>query len=114
MKPVALYYLGLLDDIRACARGLGYAVGLHGTMQRDFDLIACPWSEDARPAEELVTAIASLVGGDVHLPHVEEKPHGRRAWLIRLNNDVPAQRAFSISLGTAIIDLSVMPLKAAT
>lgn len=105
MKPVALYYLALLDDIRAVARGLGYAVGLHGSLQRDFDLIACPWTADARPAEELVDAVARLVKGDWHPGTVTEKPHGRRAWTIHIGwHD--ALRT------TTLIDLSVMPLKA--
>jgi hypothetical protein len=101
VKPVALYYLGLLDDIRAAARGCGYAIGLHGSLQRDFDLIACPWREDATSAKELVRAVTFVVGGAVRLEESREKPHGRRAWLIYL----PAT-GFEVS---AVIDLSVMP-----
>lgn len=108
MKPVALYYLALLDDIRAAARALGYAIGLHGSMQRDFDLIACPWRDDAKPAEELVEAIRVLVGGNCMLNNPAVKPHGRRAWSIHLI-DYEKQEQFGVTLGTAIIDLSVMP-----
>lgn len=106
MKPIALYYLSLLDDIRAVARAFGYAIGLHGSLIRDFDLIACPWSETARPAEELVEAIAKLVGGAWNPNCCEAKPHGRKAWLIFIS---PGLR-----LGTTpVIDLSVMPLSPA-
>lgn len=109
MKPIALYYLSLLDDIRAAARGMGYAVGLHGSLQRDLDLIAVPWRADCKTAEELVQAVTFAVGGFVHMEGVENKPHGRKAWIIRLT-DAAAQREHKIPLGTAIIDLSVMPL----
>lgn len=30
------------------ARGCGYAIGLHGSMKRDVDLIAVPWTDEAR------------------------------------------------------------------
>ena len=106
MKPVALYYLALLDEIRACARGLGYAVGLHGSLSRDFDLIACPWTKEAVAGDVLVEAIARLVGGASRMEHVAQKPHGRKAWVIWLHDD----EARRIKGTTPYIDLSVMPL----
>lgn len=106
MKPIALYYLGVLDTIRAVARGMGYAVGLHGSLQRDFDLIAVPWSDDAKPAEELVEAIRVAVNGACAPIETSfcKKPHGRRAWSIYFTDD-DARRQST----TPIIDLSVMP-----
>lgn len=101
MKPIAIYYLSLLDDIRAAARSCGYAVGLHGTCSRDFDLIACPWRDDAKSAEELAEAIAFVVGGAHRKETVCEKPHGRKAWLIYLP---PGGGTL-----TPMLDLSVMP-----
>ncbi len=103
MKPVALYYLALLDDMRACAASLGYALGLHGSMQRDFDLIACPWTEGARPHNELMDALARLVKGNWHPSCVDEKPHGRRAWAIHIGWHDELKT-------TTIIDISIMPL----
>lgn len=108
MKPAALYYLALLDDVRACARGLGYAIGLHGSLTNDFDLIAVPWVPEAKSAEELADAIATLVKGHREQRHAD-KPHGRKAWLIRLV-DYDTQTACGVPMGTARIDLSVMPL----
>lgn len=102
MKPIALYYLGLLEKLRGAALGQGYALGLHGSVQRDLDLIAAPWSESAKPAESLVEALRVAVGGACHLPSVAERPHGRKCWVIYL----PFREAAS----TPYIDLSVMPL----
>jgi hypothetical protein len=92
-----------LPIIRAVARRFGYAIGLHGSGQRDLDLIAAPWVETAHTAEELVEAVSLAVQGVVvDFPGMEKnpsrRPHGRLAW--------------SIQIGAGrYIDLSVMPLR---
>ena len=58
-------YAQLLPRIRAVGKQLGYAIAIHGSMQRDFDLLATPWVPEAASAEELVAAIAVEVGGFV-------------------------------------------------
>ncbi len=83
------------------AHKLGYAVGLHGSLQRDLDVIAVPWTEEAASAEELVEAISERLGCFVGTSvdgrqGPTEKPHGRLAWSLMLS-------------GHAYIDLSVMP-----
>lgn len=87
------------------ARAKGYALALHGSMGRDLDVIACPWTEEAIPAEELVEALRAAIDGFIVKNHSDEwkpaqKPHGRRAWVIHLTGS-----------GT-YIDLSVMPMPA--
>lgn len=101
-------YAQILPRIREAGKAMGYAVGIHGSMGRDFDLIAVPWSEDAKPAEELVQEVADAVGGYVlgdlekrgGISEPTQKPHGRRSWNICWG-------------GKPFIDLSVMP-RAAT
>lgn len=99
-------YSQILPRIRKVAKGLGYAVAIHGTMQRDFDLVAVPWTEDALPPSVLVEEVAAIVGGYVFGDGVDragyiskrpfKKPHGRLAWNICWG-------------GKAFIDFSVMP-----
>lgn len=48
----------LLPVIRAAARGVGYAIGVHGSMERDLDLIAAPWVSCAVLPDDLLRAIA--------------------------------------------------------
>lgn len=73
-----------IEPIRAAAYALGYAIGVHGTIRRDIDLIAVPWTEEARSTTELVSAILEVIkpsGG--YLPKndwVSHKPHGRLAF----------------------------------
>lgn len=104
----AATFAWMIPHIAAVARHYGYAVGLHGSMARDLDLIAVPWTDDAASPELLVEAVRVAVDGLIitEKPPVEwghqrqspaKKPHGRLAWSIHF-----AGHNF-------YIDLSVMP-----
>ncbi len=95
-------YAQLLPKIREAAKRLGYALAIHGTMARDFDILAVPWIKDASPPEDLVEAIRQEVGGYVignrsgEISTPTKQPHGRLSWNICWG-------------GKPLIDLSVMP-----
>lgn len=99
-------YSQILPRIRAAAKELGYAVGIHGTMTRDLDLMAVPWIDEAADPHALVQIIADTVGGYVIgdgtsergyvCDNPTEQPHGRMSWNICWG-------------GSVFIDLSVMP-----
>lgn len=104
-SPVA--YLAFLPRLVAIAKELGYALAVHGSMARDFDLIAVAWTHAAKPPEELVEAFIKTTGGwiicdpnadpfDYSRRCPEPKPHGRLGWTIHLG-------------GGPFIDLSVIP-----
>lgn len=103
------FYAVTYAEIRLVAKEHGYALALHGSLQKDLDVIAVPWTEDASDEDKLVKAITEAVGGVV-LAHIPpgEKPHGRRAWTIHLLGSSaivpPKERA-------TYIDLSVMPIQ---
>lgn len=103
MKPpnAAPLYVMMWEGMVETARARGYAVAVHGTLNRDFDVVAIPWTDEAVSAEELVAAIVDRLSWirDNGAPMVDgpqDKPHGRRAWTI------PFMANFAI-------DLSVMP-----
>lgn len=89
-----------IDRIRELAREIGYAIAVHGSLERDLDLIAAPWSEEAlkRNYREVMQYIADGLGA--RLVQVEIKPLGRRGCIIQMNGYFKP------------IDLSVMPMKA--
>lgn len=91
----------LLPPMRTVARACGYALAVHGSLQRDIDLIAIPWTTSAYEPQTFVDrlcgAIAGVTGRAVPRGEWTEKPHGRRALSI-------------ITSGDAYIDLSIMPL----
>lgn len=116
-STVAPAYIGLYPLLSEIARGMGYALAVHGTASRDFDLVAVPWIDKAAPGRKLVTAIAEACGGVIRKryeiapgmasknPKIrilgknpERRPHGRMAWAILIEGE-----------RTVYIDLSVMP-----
>lgn len=102
LESPATFYATLIPKMREAAHRCGYALGLHGSMQRDLDVIAAPWTEEATDALTLVRAITGAVGGfsvtdeGTDSPHVSQKPHGRLAWTIHFG-------------GQPHVDLSVLP-----
>lgn len=99
---VAKAYAATIHELRAVARTLGYALTVHGTIKRDIDLVAIPWTEEAVEPQALADALLAeterVIGFAVYGndgPFPRPKPHGRMCWTIHFD-------------GT-YIDLSVMP-----
>jgi len=90
-------YLSLVPILRETARQNGYAIGIHGSLTRDLDLIAAPWTPRAVSALTLAKRMCLAVTGYSYKKFVPtKKPHGRLA--------------FSFYIGThAYIDLSIVP-----
>jgi hypothetical protein len=96
------------------ARRHGYALAVHGSMQRDFDLLAVPWTEEAGPPEPMLDEMkAAAEGVWTHhdfddlwttVARGSAKPHGRKAWSIHLTNK---------GCHGPYLDISVMPRRAA-
>lgn len=90
-------YSHRLAEIQDIARGSGYAIAVHGSMQRDLDLIAVPWVERPVDPKRLVARLCSLLnlecGG---LMNPEQRPHGRLVWTLMMG-------------GACFMDLSVIP-----
>ena len=92
-----VYAAALYPELAILARKHGYALAVHGSLQRDFDLVAIPWVENPGTPDELLDAITTTfairkVGGDY-----SKKPHGRIA------------HTLSIGFGECCIDISFMP-----
>jgi hypothetical protein len=84
-------YAWMIPYLTRVARRHGYALGVHGSMSRDLDLIAVPWVEDASEPDELIEELAKLTDGKVQTKgdskewNVGNKPHGRAAYTIVYN-----------------------------
>lgn len=48
-------------DIKQVAINNGWAVGLHGSLASDMDIMAMPWTKEAIPAMELMKKIDDLL-----------------------------------------------------
>lgn len=97
-----------IGPLVAVAKEHGYALGVHGSLERDIDLIAAPWTEQASEPAALIEAMRLAVDGyirnDPHHDKYDEtatnpiqRPHGRLAWSI-----YPAT-------GVTYFDVSVLP-----
>lgn len=101
-KPWPAIYTWIWTALIEAGRRQGYAMALHGSMARDLDVIAAPWTDEAGSEDDLLGEIQGVLEiylDDEHKkhPHFHSmKPHGRSAWTLMLG-------------GGAHIDLSVMP-----
>lgn len=84
-----------IDRIREVAYEIGYAIGKHGSKERDLDVIAAPWTDDAVGNHELLQHISKSLGAKIL--RTERKPLGRYAATIQMDGWYKA------------IDISVCP-----
>jgi len=96
-KPsFAPFYCALYPELATIARGHGYALAIHGSLQRDFDLVCIPWSEN--PSEP--DAVVDAIGAEFVIRRTgpaEPKRHGRIAYTLAV-------------MGECFVDLSFMPV----
>lgn len=93
-----VYAAALYPGLAVIARRHGYALAVHGSLQRDFDLIAIPWVDECSDPQKVVDEFCE----DFcirQIGRIGEKKHGRRAWTI------------SIGHGVCSLDLSFMPTR---
>lgn len=109
-------YIGLFDRLAEKAKAHGYGLGLHGSLQKDMDIMAMPWTNEAIEPQKLIEQLylaCTFLRVDVAMDNQfydgdgvfkyhsritgpSYKPHGRLAWSIQLG------------MG-AYLDISVMP-----
>lgn len=99
MNPAsyAPMYCALYPKLAEIARKHGYALAVHGTLQRDMDLICIPWAEKISEPQNVIDAITHEFSirqiGDPEI-----KQHGRLAYTI------------SIGFADCFIDLSFVQI----
>lgn len=108
MKPV---YRQIFPAIKAVAKKHGYAIGQHGSMIRDMDLIACPWTDDASSPKVLVNAVVEEVKKETGTARCIDYPMANNKWPGQVLKP-HGRMAFTITMADGCwIDLSVMPKK---
>ena len=80
----------------------GYALAVHGSMARDFDLIAIPWVECPAEPDVVIDAICGRFAIECYREDTNpvQKPHGRLSYYV------------IVGFGTCGLDISFMPIKA--
>ncbi len=114
-------YAFYFEVIKEIGKVYGYNIVLHGSMNRDLDLIAIPWEEVVGDKMEMLNKIAEAVGGFV-LSETEDqrrdfriKYHGRECWIININRRIVSKfDGLSVLFEKAndpqyYIDISIIP-----
>lgn len=76
----------LIDQLRAIAKGHGWALGVHGSLVRDIDLIAVPWTSDASHwtavYDEWLARLPLRDTEGAYRNRPPQRPHNRKSVLI--------------------------------
>lgn len=93
IKAKPSYYAIMFEPLKEIATKYGYNLVLHGSLNRDMDLIAIPWVEELGDVKIMLNEFCNYVGGEL-LTWPEYKDgktiereytqmaHGRRAYII--------------------------------
>ena len=96
-NAIPAWYSLTYTHMEETAHEFGYALGLHGSLNRDLDIIAVPWTVKAIPAKELIEKFVERSGLIKIEPQGAIKPHGRLCFSLGLGGD-------------SYIDLSILPI----
>lgn len=120
-------YACYFDILKQIGLKYGYNIVLHGSLNRDLDLIAIPWVSDIGDQDEMIDEMIGVMGGHIMMTNrTVDNPdgyryntthHGRMQYVININRDI----AFKFNgIRTEIveypdpqyyIDISVIPHK---
>ena len=82
----AVFYAAMWDDLRQSAMNKGWALGLHGSLASDMDIMAMPWTVNASPVHEMLFAICDCFtdAKDLHnsMFKTTDKPNNRIVYTI--------------------------------
>lgn len=90
-------YAFYFDVIKEIGLKYGYNIVLHGSMNRDLDLIAIPWQKEIGCKDEMIDLIAKTIGGSILMQNRTKENyegvrfdtiyHGRMQYVININRD---------------------------
>ena len=95
----------ILPAMRRTAKDVGYAITVHGSLNRDIDMVAVPWAEHGvSEPDVLLRRLVGAISGVTGRCYADgeewtQKPHGRIAKILMV----------WCGENTGMIDLSVMP-----
>ncbi|MBQ7494397.1 MAG: hypothetical protein IJT75_01320 [Bacteroidaceae bacterium] len=93
----AIFWIFRFPELRETAAACGWALGVHGSVTHDLDLMAMPWVEEHVTADELAQRLAD-VADNQHREYFKSKP-GEKP-----NNRI----VYTILAGQTYIDMNVI------
>ena len=55
----AVFYASMWEDLKNAALNCGWSLALHGSLNSDMDIMAMPWTEDAKHVDEMINSLCS-------------------------------------------------------
>lgn len=114
IKPglYTIYYTHLKD----IAESYGYCLLVHGSMNRDLDLVAVPWSDNPRPDQDMIKEFQMYLTGREVTDQTGKVPFtilpgGRRGYDIQLNRGDKHGEWVRFEDSEYYLDISVIPYK---
>jgi hypothetical protein len=81
----AIFY----ENLKQISKDFGYNLVIHGSLNRDLDLIAIPWVDNPRPEIQMIQAFDDYLRGlhhsDINYYSHSILPGGRNSYIINLN-----------------------------
>ena len=93
-KPIyskPMFFSVILEPLKTIAREFGYNLLLHGSLNRDMDLVLIPWVDNCNTADEVVEAFTKYLQGTIEVQINKELSRelingaGRRSYIINLD-----------------------------
>lgn len=92
LKAKPYFYACCLPTIQKIGRDLGYNIVIHGSMDRDMDLVAIPWTNSPSSHYRLISEIDLYVRGIKYDEECFERgymfsilPGGRSSYVVNIN-----------------------------
>lgn len=74
----------IIGPIRRVANEHGWAVAVHGSLDRDIDLVGIPWTRLASDRDKVLGAICAVIGGEPDAAGWRRRGHGRYVRIVRI------------------------------
>jgi hypothetical protein len=108
----AIFY----EHLKDIAKSYGYNLVVHGSMNRDLDLIAIPWIDNPQPEEKMIQDFEMYLTGKKVINDSGKTPFtilagGRKNYTISLNRGDKHGEWVRFEDKEFYLDISVTPLK---
>lgn len=108
-------YTMFYEHLKDIAKTYGYNLVVHGSMNRDLDLIAIPWIDNPQPEEKMIQEFEIYLTGkkivnDKNKTPFTILPGGRKVYIISLNRGDKHGEWVRFEDKEYYLDISVTPL----
>ena len=84
----AVFYAAMWNDLKTAALNNGWALGLHGSLAADMDIMAMPWVVGASTDEEMIESLKScFTDCDRISVNVSTMPNNRKVFTLSIWSD---------------------------